>query len=181
MVYLKNRIPFHPPVVLGTEIVNFSALLTCRKAGIRPVAMLEKEPRATVQWPVHYTARLFGVPLLLHTRIISILGSDRVDAVRISDKSGNVREFACDGVLFTGQFTPESSLAQMSHLALDHGTGGPVVDQFGRCSDPAYYAAGNVLQPVEVAGKCWHKGRITAQWIAKDLAGDLPSSSIALA
>ncbi len=111
----------------------------------------------------------------MHTRIVSILGRDRVDAVRIADENGNEREIACDGVLFSGQFTPESSLARMSYLELDQQTGSPVVDKFGRCSDPAYYAAGNVLlQPVRVAGKCWQSGQKTAQWIVKDLAGGLP-------
>ncbi len=43
MVYLKNRIPFRRPVVVGTEIVSFSALLTCRDASIQPVAMLEEK------------------------------------------------------------------------------------------------------------------------------------------
>ena len=175
MVYLKNRVPFRSPVVVGTEIVSFSALFTCKKIGIRPVAMLEENVRPTVQWPVYYGAKVFGVPLFLQTRIVSILGKDRVDAVRISDENGNEREIACDGVLFTGQFTPESSLARMSHLELDQKNGSPVVDKFGRCSDPAYYAAGNVLlQPVKVAGKCWQSGRKTAQWIIKDLAGGLP-------
>lgn len=180
MVYLKNRVPFRSPVVVGTELVSFSALLTCRRAGIRPVAMLEEEPRATVRWPLHYSARLLGVPLLLRTRIIGIIGRSRVEAVRIADEGGSESEIACDGVLFTGRFTPESSLARLSHLALDQGTGGPVIDQFGRCSDPAYYAAGNVLRPVETAGWSWREGRATAQWIARDLAGDFPAPETAI-
>jgi pyruvate/2-oxoglutarate dehydrogenase complex dihydrolipoamide dehydrogenase (E3) component len=137
--------------------------------------MLEEEPRATVRWPLHYSARLLGVPLFLNTRIIGIIGRSRVEAVRVGDENGSEREIACDGVLFTGRFTPESSLARLSHLALDQGTGGPAIDQFGRCSDPAYYAAGNVLRPVETAGWSWREGRAAAQWIARDLAGDLPS------
>jgi NADPH-dependent 2,4-dienoyl-CoA reductase/sulfur reductase-like enzyme len=179
MVYLKNRVPFRRPLVVGTELVSFSALLTCRKAGIRPVAMVEENPRATARWPLHHAARLFGVPLLLKSRITSIAGRDRVGAVRILDEDGDEREITCDGVLFTGRFTPESSLARMSHLALDSGSGGPVIDQFGRCSDPAYFAAGNVLRPVETAGWSWREGRSAARWIARDLAGDLPAPEAA--
>ena len=173
MVYLHNRVPFRRPLVVGTELVSFSALFTCRRAGIRPVAMLEAGSRATARWPLHHAARLLGVPLLLRTRIIAIVGRARVHTVRIADASGREREIACDGVLFTGQFTPESSLARMSHLVIDQGTGGPAIDQFGRCSDPAYYAAGNVLRPVETAGWSWREGRATARWISKDLAGGL--------
>ena len=199
MFYLKNMVPFRRPVVVGTEIVSFSALSTCKKAGIQPVAMLEENQRPFIRWPIHYAGRFFGVPLFLNTQIIKILGKDRVNAVQVMDDNGDVREIACDGVLFTGQFTPESALARMSHIELDYATGSPVVDQFGRCSDPAYYAAGNVLQyhpddehsptvpgyynvdnlpqPVEVAGQCWNQGRVTAQWIANDLDGKLPSQT----
>lgn len=176
MVYLKNMIPFRNPVVIGTEIVSFSALLTCRRAGIKPVAMLEQSPSPTLQWPLHHAARFFGVPLFLNTRVARITGKGRVECVQVMDGKGNVRDLSCDGVLFTGQFTPESTLARMSHLHLDPISGSPVVDRFGRCSDPAYYAAGNLLQPVNIALNCWRDGCRTAQWIVKDFAGVLPSS-----
>ncbi len=170
MVYLKNKVPFKNPVVIGTEIVGFSALFTCRKAGIKPVAMLEENVNASVMWPITLGAKLFGVPLYYATRILDIDGHERVEKVRIVDKKGNEKEITCDGVLFTGQFTPESSLVRMSHLEMNSITGEPIVDQYGRCSDHSYYAAGNVLfKPVKVAGKCWRAGRITARWIAKDL------------
>ena len=194
MFYLKQLVPFRRPVVVGTEIVSFSALSTCRKAGIKPVAMIEENLKPTIRWPIHYVAKLFGVPLLVGTQIDKILGDKRVEAVQLKDKQGNSRLLDCDGVLFTGQFTPESTLARMSHLELDEATGSPIIDQFGRCSDPLYYSAGNLQQyypadrtpyippyytadnlpqPVDVAGRCWAEGQKTAQWIAKDLAGNL--------
>src|SRR3546814_20685794 len=70
--------------------------------------------------------------------------------------------------------SPEATLGRMVHLAFDPHSGGPVVDQFGRCSDPAYFAAGNLLRPVETAGWSWREGADTAGWVADDLAGRLP-------
>jgi thioredoxin reductase len=169
MVYLKNLIPFRNPIVIGTEIVSFSALFTCRKAGINPVAMIEEKPKPSIIQPLHKAARLLGVPLFLNTKIIDIIGQDRVEAVKVSDVEGNIRKIACDGVLFTGLFTPESALIRMSHLELDHGTASPVIDQFNRCSDISYYAAGNLLQPLNIAGNCWRQGKKTARFIVKDL------------
>ncbi len=174
MVYLKNLIPFRRPVIVGTELVSFSSLLTCRRAGIRPVAMIEENPRPTVRWPLHYGARLFGVPLRLGVRLTDIRGRERVRAVRLRGGDGREEEIACDGVLLTGRFTPESALARISHLAIDPGTGGPEVDQFGRCSDPAFFAAGNLLRPVEVSGWCWREGEAAAHALFADLAGGLP-------
>ena len=45
----------------------------------------------------------------------------------------------------------EPSLLREGHVEVDPASGGPVVDQYGRCSDLAYYAAGNLLRPVESA------------------------------
>lgn len=42
MVYLNRQIPFKRPVIVGSEMVSLSALMTCKKAGIRPVAVLEQ-------------------------------------------------------------------------------------------------------------------------------------------
>ncbi|RUM41351.1 MAG: pyridine nucleotide-disulfide oxidoreductase [Desulfobulbus sp.] len=172
MVYLKNMVPFRSPLVVGTEIVSFSALMTCKKAGIKPVAMIEQNTRPSVQWPVYYAASFFGVPLRRKTRIVEIIGGNRVESVIIAGGNGKEEKIPCDGVLFTGLFTPESSLARMSHLALDPDTGCPLVDNNGRCSDPVYFAAGNVIfQPVKVAGKCWQSGIRIARAIVDDLSG----------
>jgi len=172
MVYLKNRIPFKCPVIVGTEIVSFSSLLTCRKAGIKPVAMLEEGARPKVMWPINYASNLAGVPLLKGTRITDIGGRERVEYVKVSDCKGNEKEIACDGVLFTGLFTPESSLVRLSHLTIDEVSGEPIVDKYNRCSDPIYYAVGNVIfKPVKVAGKCWREGRNLAHCLLNDLNG----------
>lgn len=174
MVYLKHRIPFRRPAIVGTELVAFSALLTCRKAGIRPVAMIEAGERPTARWPSAALARLMGVPLHCRTSLTTIDGAARVEQIQLRDGDGRNRTIACDGVLFTGGFQPEATLVRMSHLAFDTHSGGPVVDQFGRCSDPAYFAAGNLLRPVETAGWSWREGADTAGWVADDLAGRLP-------
>jgi hypothetical protein len=77
-------------------------------------------------------------------------------------------------VLLTGRFVPEASLARMGHLAMDAGSGGPVTDQYGRCSDGAYFAAGNVLRAIETAGWSFREGAAIADYIADDLEGGLP-------
>lgn len=177
MVYLKHRVPFRRPVIVGTELVAFSALLTCRNAGIRPVAMIEAGERPTARWPSAALARLLGVKLHCRTSLIAIDGASRVERIRVRDGGGRSGTIDCDGVLFTGGFQPEATLVRMGHLAFDTRSGGPAVDQFGRCSDPAYFAAGNLLRPVETAGWSWREGADTAAWIADDLAGRLPRAT----
>jgi len=175
MVYLEGRRPFLRPVIVGTELVSFSALQTCAHAGIKPVAMIGEGRHTLARWPSGLFPRLKNVPLHLQTRLISINGGQRVTSVSVDGPKGR-REIACDGVLLTGKFTPESSLGLLGHLQIDRGTNGPVVDQFGRCSDPAFYACGNVLRPVETAGWCWQEGGECARHVVADLRGDLPKA-----
>ncbi len=173
-VYLHGLLPFRHPIILGTELVGFSALLTCRRAGIKPVTMIEEGDRVTARTPVAMFFRMaMGVPILLGARIEEIEGHDRVSAVRITTRDGGMRRLECDGVLLTGNFTPESALVHNSHLTMDQATRGPEIDQFGRCSDSVYSAAGNILRAVETAGWCFREGRRAGRAIAASLRGDL--------
>lgn len=177
LVYLDGIRPFQRPVVLGSELVAFSALLTCRHLGIAPLAMIEPNARVTTFAPAKFFPPLLGTQVLLGTELVAIMGERQVEGVVLRDKNGVKRELATDGVIVTGQFLPEASLLAASHLALDRGSGGPVVDQFGRCSDPAFFAAGNLLRAVETAGWSWDEGRAAGRAIAASSAGQLPDAA----
>ncbi len=178
MVNLQKTVPFRWPVIIGSELVSFSALLTCRLGGMKPVAMIEQQDRITARSFCRLLPMLMGVPLHLNSQVVEILGKDRVSAIRLINSAGQEQTVACDGVVFTGQFTPESSLLRMAHLAVDQASGGPVIDQFGRCSDPAYFATGNLLRPVETAGWCWQEGCRTGNYVAAELANERPDLSV---
>lgn len=172
-VYLERLRPFQRPVIIGTELVSFSAILTARKGGMRPVAMIEENERSTARWPSAWMPRLLGIPFRANTRLIDIRGASRVEAVTV-ESGGKAETIACDGVVFTGRFLPAAELVRSSHLRWDSGSGGPVIDQFGRCSDTAYFAAGNLLRAVETAGWCHREGRHVGGLVAEDLQGRLP-------
>jgi len=174
MVYLAHQRPFQNPVILGTELVAFSAIMTCRHLGIRPVAMIEPGARTTAPLPTAIYPRLHGIPLHLNTTLDAIHGSTQVTGVTLRQGS-RIWDQPCDGVIISGQFRPDNALLTTSHLTMDPATLGPEVDQFGRCSDPGYFAAGNLLRAVETAGYCWAEGRAIGHAIARALSGDLPS------
>jgi len=172
---LEQCTPFLRPVVVGTELVALSALWTCLKHGIRPVAVIEAGARATARWPLGLFPRLLRIPVHVAARIGDIEGALRVEQVTIVSSDGCETRVPCDGVLFTGEFLPEASLMRAGAMRVDGGTGGPAIDQYGRCSDPAYFAAGNVLRPIETAGWCYREGRRIAAAVARDLVGLLPA------
>jgi thioredoxin reductase len=179
LAYLEGKRPFAKPLILGTELVAFSALLTCRHIGARPVGMVEPGAQTTARWPSALLPRSLGIPLWTGTEITAIEGQSRVTGAVLTRNDTSWR-VPCDGIVVTGQFRPESALLTASHLARDPGTGGPVIDAFGRCSDPSFFAAGNLLRAVETAGWCWAEGRATAAAIARALAGTLPEPAPAI-
>lgn len=175
LVMAGGALPFRRPVVLGSELVSFSALMTAKHAGIRPVAMIEENARITARRPGDLVARaLFGVPVLTGARLLRIEGEGRVEAVVI-ERAGREERLACDGLIVSGRFVPEAALVRPSHLAFDPATGGPAIDDFGRCSDPAFFAAGNLLRAVEHSGAVALEARRIAGHVVRALAGGLPA------
>lgn len=174
LIYGAGLRPFQKPLILGTELVAFSAILTCRHAGIRPVAMIEPGRRTTARWPAAMLPRILGIPLLYQSDLVSIEGRDRVEEVVLRTPQGE-RRIDTDGVIVTGRFRPEATLVRLGGLAYDPATGGPEVDEFGRTSDPSIFAAGNLLRGVETAGWCWDEGRAVAGAMARALSGALPA------
>jgi NADPH-dependent 2,4-dienoyl-CoA reductase/sulfur reductase-like enzyme len=174
-VHQQHLAPFRRPVIVGTELVSMSAILTCRTGGIRPVAIIEEGARPTVRFPFHLLPHLAGIPVLYGTRIVDINGRPRVEAVIVETGAAR-QEIACDGIIFTGRFTPESSLARLSGITIDAGSGGPSVDVYGRTSDPHVFAVGNLLRPIETAGWCWAEAKNIAAGVVADLKGELPSA-----
>lgn len=148
-VYLQQFKPFERPVIIGSELVSFSAILTCRHMGIRPVAMIEENPRITAPWPGRFVARLvYGVPVLTAARLVAITGGKQVEAVEI-EQNGQTRRIACDGVIVSGRFVPEAELTGQA---------------------PDAVLAGNVHGDLKTAGRCWLDGRAAAERIAEQLA-----------
>ncbi|MCB1473896.1 MAG: FAD-dependent oxidoreductase [Rhodobiaceae bacterium] len=176
IVYLNGEVPFRRPVILGSELVSFSALLTCRHAGMRPVAMIEAGSRPVTYAFARLLPVMLGIPFMAGTRVEAVEGRERVERVVVS-RGGERCEIDADGVVVSGQFRPEATLLRTSGMDVDANSGGPVIDQHGRMSDPAYFAAGNVLRGVETAGWCWAEGKRIAGAIKASLDGRLPPRS----
>ena len=163
-----GKAPFQNPVVVGMEAGLLSALALCRHRGIRPAALVVEQPRPLACWPLSLYLRLVRVRLICGAAVEPVDGTIPPGRVRLS----NGASLECDGVLFTGRFLPEARLAQASHLHCDACTGGPAVDQYGRCSDIFYFATGKLAG---MAGSSFRNGTAIGDYIADDLSGGLPS------
>ncbi|WP_058909859.1 FAD-dependent oxidoreductase [Entomohabitans teleogrylli] len=175
-IYLKKLLPGTRPVIVGSELVSFSALWTLRNAGIRALAMIDDNPRPVAWRFCTLFARLLGVPVYLNAHLSRINGLERVESIEFSDPAGKVTQLACDSVIFTGRFTGEYTLIRGSHLACEPDSGRPVFDQHGCCSDPAYYAVGNMTHPADMGDQCYQEGLRVGAAAARSLS--LPPAAV---
>lgn len=167
-VAFYGLLPFRRPVIVGSELVSLSAVLTCVTHGARPAAIVETHEHALASAPLSWFPSILGIPFHRGAVIVDIIGRNRVEAIKVR-KGDKIETIACDGLLLTGQFTPESSLFLQSPLGIDLGSAGPAVDQHGRTMDPLIFAAGNVLRGVETGGWAFREGRAIGLALANDL------------
>ncbi|UCI22776.1 NAD(P)/FAD-dependent oxidoreductase (plasmid) [Mesorhizobium sp. B2-1-8] len=146
-------------VVVGTEHVSFSAVLTARHARLKVRAMIEEEPRISSYSPLAWLARVAGIDIRLKTRVAAIKAKDnRVSGVEV-ERNGVIVIIPCDGVVFTAGWIPEVSALLNGPLDIDAATGGLAVDDQNATSLAGVYSAGNVLHPLKASGTCARQGR----------------------
>ena len=169
-IYSAKMRPFERPVIVGTELVSFSALWTLRHANIKPVAMIEANSRITAYRPAALFARLLGVPIHYNAKVADIGEIEILKQVSI-DKSGRERmTIPCDGLIFSGSFTGENSIAAASHLTLSPKSRIPQVDQNWITSDPVISAIGNAIHPADMGDQCYLEGLKVGSYVANLLA-----------
>jgi thioredoxin reductase len=167
LVYLERIRPFSRPVIVGGEWVSFSALMTCRHAGIRPVAMIIEEQRIDAPWFFGIGARIvYGAAVRTDTRLVAINGIRQVDSVTVESR-GARQTIACDGVIVSGRFVGEHSLIAEGPLSgivrrMENNADGQ------RLSHVSF--AGNVTGPLKTAGRCV----VEARALADRLGGGKP-------
>jgi thioredoxin reductase len=176
LVHLHHGVPGQRAVVVGGELVSWSAVVTLREAGARTVLMTTQYPS-----PESYAAFNIGgklalrVPVAARSRVVRVMGRPRVEAIEIENlDSGDRRVVECDTVVFTGDWIPDHELARLAGLDLDPGTGGPLTDTALRTSRPGTFAAGNLLHPVDTADIAALDGRHVADQVRAWLAGQRP-------
>ncbi|OAN36170.1 NAD(P)/FAD-dependent oxidoreductase [Mycolicibacterium iranicum] len=164
LVHLHHAQVGNRAVIVGAELVSWSAVLTLREAGCTTVAMVSGYPRAEAYAAFRAVGRrLLNGPVMTCSRLVGIHGKHRVQSVTIEDiGTGRRREIHCDTVVFTGDWIPDHELARTAGLQMDHLTRGPVVDTALRTSRPGVFAVGNLVHPVDTADAAAIDGRHVA-------------------
>ncbi|WP_019634942.1 NAD(P)/FAD-dependent oxidoreductase [Actinomadura atramentaria] len=173
LVHLHHGSPGTRAVVVGGELVSWSAVVTLREAGCATVLLTTEHPSPESYAAFNAAGRtVLGVPVATRTRVVRVVGKGRVSGVEVEDTAtGRRRTVDCDCVVFTGDWIPDHELARSAGLAMDAGTRGPLVDTALRTSRPGVFAAGNLLHPVDTADIAALDGRFVADRVLDHLAG----------
>ena len=173
-VHLQHRPAGTRAVIVGAELVSWSAVLTLRAAGCVAALMTSEYRRPESYTAVTAAGRLgLRVPVARHTRVTRVIGRDRVRAVELVNLgNGKRRAFECDTVVFTGSWIPDHELARLRGLEIDPGHKGPVVDAALRTSAAGIFGAGNLLHPVDTADAAALDGQHVARQVRHYLDRD---------
>lgn len=173
LVHLHHARIGERALVVGAELVSWSAVLTLREAGCATVAMVSGYPHAEAYTAFRVPGRaLMSGPVLTRSRVVGINGKGRVRSAVVQHLDTAVRTtIECDTVILTGDWIPDHELARTGGLQMDAATRGPVVDAALRTSAPGVFAVGNLLHPVDTADGAALDGRHVAaavrQWLSR--------------
>jgi thioredoxin reductase len=167
LVHLHHTSPGTRAVIVGAELVSWSAALTLRQAGCQPVLMIsahaKPESYGAFSIPGRYA---LGVTVATRTRVTRVIGHRRVGAVETEHLDNHARRtIDCDTVIFTGDWIPDNELARTAGLEMDPRTRGPLIDTRQMTSRPGVFAIGNLNHPVDTADVAALDGRAVADHV----------------
>lgn len=184
LVHLQHRRVGRRAVVVGAELVSYSAVLTLKHVGCETALMTSRYPSPESYAVFNAAGRTpyLGTRVETRTRVARIIGKPALQAVELENLDTGARRIVeCDTLVLTGDWIPDHELARSAGLEMDAGTAGPVVDTALRTSRPGVFAAGNLLHPVDTADIAALDGHHVAEPVRAYLRGAaLPTGGVRL-
>jgi thioredoxin reductase len=171
LVHLHHQAPGTRAVIVGAELVSWSAAMTLRDAHCATVVMtsLHDKPEAYAAFTIPGRLAL-KIPLQTRTRVTRILGHGRVSAVETEHLDTHARRIIdCDTVVFTGDWIPDNELARAAGLPLDPASLAPLTDTRQATTQSGVFAIGNLAHPVDTADIAALDGRTVARHVLAHL------------
>lgn len=180
-VHLRHRSLGARAVIVGSELVSWSAVLTLREAGCRDIRMVTSSSRSEAYAVADAFGRLvLRTPVLTDCRLIRVIGHQSVSAVEV-EQAGEPKCIPCDVLVLTGDWIPDHELARSAGLEIDDSSKAPVVDTALRTSREGIFAIGNLVHPVDTADVAALDGASVVPHVMAFLSGrQVPSTVVEL-
>jgi thioredoxin reductase len=159
-------------LIVGSELVSFSALLSARRAGIRVVGMVEQKRYVqSFRWLKLGVESLMGIPVYTNATINRVAGnSDEIESIEIS-QGDRALSLVADLLIMTAAWQADSALAESSKIEVEPPTRRIITNERKETSRKGVFAAGNVARPITTAGRCARDGAEAAVSMAEYLVG----------
>lgn len=113
----------------------------------------------------------FNIPIIENSRIMSIVGNERIEKVKIQHvESGKEEIIECDSLLLSVGYFPEIELGKKINIKINDKTLGPEVNNYST-SVNGVYACGNLIYGVEALNEQdvngIEAGKVVAEYINK--------------
>ncbi len=169
-IYMQKMRPFKNAVIIGSEAVSFSALMSAKKAGIKIKALIDDKKDINTFFILKPLVELFmKTPIKNGYKIENIKTEDKeIKSITIS-KDNEIETIECDGIIFSGEFTPESAIMQKCFEDFNHTNNSLFVSQIFQTSKEGFFAVGNLLRGALSAYKCYFEGEKVAKFVDKSL------------
>lgn len=179
LVHLQHQKVGSRAVVVGAELVSWSAAMTLRESGCEVAALVSQYPAGESYWFFTHPGKVwFKTRIETQSRVVAIHGRGRVESVEIENLGTGARSLiTCDTVVFTGDWIPDNELARMAGVVMDPASKGPVVDGAMRTSREGIFAVGNLNHPVETADVVAIEGKFAGERVLEFLGGTRPGSA----
>lgn len=178
LVHVNHEPVGQRAVVVGAELVSWSAVMTLAEAGCKTESLLSQHPRGESYWLFKVPGTLwFRTRVETDSRVVRIHGKHRVTGVEVENtRTGQRKVITCDTVVVTGDWIADNELLRMAGIDLDAASSGPAVDAAMRTSKAGVFAVGNLNHPVETADVVSLEGEKVATHILDYLNDRRPTS-----
>lgn len=178
LVHLKHRAIGSRAVIVGSELVSWSAVLTLRDAGCRRTLLVTESTRPQAYAVASALGRIaLRTPLRTQTRLIRVIGDREVTAVEV-EREGKRDCIPCDTVVFTGDWIGDHELARAAGLPIDRASKSPIVDTSLQTPRDGIFAVGNLVHPVDTADVAALDGAAVVPAVLARLAGRPVASAV---
>ena len=161
-----GKLPVRHPVILGSDLIAYSAAAKLRAAAAEEAQMLDQPNRCQTTLAARLYFRRWSNPRWRgDVQAASIRGSMAVEGITPTGAPTHM----CDGAVLSGELVPNTELALLGGFDVELPDRQLVIDPCQQLSSPGWFAAGNILGGSHGAQWCYFNGRRLARRVAKYL------------
>ena len=163
-----NLLPTRKPLIVGSDLIAYSAAAKLRAAGSRESVMINQRQRPKANLFERIFFRRWTKPNWKGgVTAINLSGDSTI--INAESKESHNCDVSGDAIIFSGNLVPNTELALMSGMAVDTQSRRLNFSQRQSMSTPGWFAAGNILGGFHGAQWCYFNGKRLAKKINKYL------------